>query len=92
MQRNPGARTIEGELEKALFRAGAIAEQDLGDMRKIDWMRAARTDKGVSALGQVSCSPSSPVDTCFTSALALLLLCITQAIHRVIARAVLQLL
>ena len=53
MQRNPGARTIEGELEKALFRAGAIAEGDLGDMWKIDWMRAARTDKGVSAMGQV---------------------------------------
>ncbi|GJP30558.1 hypothetical protein CLOM_g3810 [Closterium sp. NIES-68] len=53
MQRNPGARTIEGELEKALYRAGAILENDLGDFWKIDWMRSARTDKGVSALGQV---------------------------------------
>ncbi|XP_024375810.1 uncharacterized protein [Physcomitrium patens] len=53
MQRNPGAITIEGELEQALFRADAIAECNFGDMRKVDWMRAARTDKGVSAIGQI---------------------------------------
>lgn len=53
MQRNPGAITIEGELEEALFRAGAIAQSNFGDPKKIDWMRAARTDKGVSAVGQV---------------------------------------
>ena len=53
MQRNPGAITIEGELEQALFRAGAIAQCNFGDPRKVDWMRAARTDKGVSAVGQV---------------------------------------
>jgi tRNA pseudouridine38-40 synthase len=53
MQRNPGAITIEGELEQALFRANAIAECNFGDLRKVDWMRAARTDKGVSAVGQV---------------------------------------
>ncbi len=53
MQRNPGAITIEGELEQALFRAQAIAPCNFGDLRKVDWMRAARTDKGVSAVGQV---------------------------------------
>lgn len=53
MQRNPGAITIEGELEQALFRANAIAQCNFGDMRKVDWMRAARTDKGVSAIGQI---------------------------------------
>jgi tRNA pseudouridine(38-40) synthase len=53
MQRNPGAITIEGELEQALFRADAIAQCNFGDMRKVDWMRAARTDKGVSAIGQI---------------------------------------
>ncbi|ERM96301.1 hypothetical protein AMTRI_Chr09g35040 [Amborella trichopoda] len=53
MQRNPGAKTIEGDLELALFRAGAIAESDFGDPRRVDWMRSARTDKGVSAIGQV---------------------------------------
>ncbi|KAL2611309.1 hypothetical protein R1flu_023001 [Riccia fluitans] len=53
MQRNPGAITIEGELEQALYRAGAITKDNFGVPRKIDWMRAARTDKGVSAVGQV---------------------------------------
>ncbi|BBM99584.1 tRNA pseudouridine38-40 synthase [Marchantia polymorpha subsp. ruderalis] len=53
MQRNPGATTIEGELEKALFQAGAIQDSNVGQPKKVGWMRAARTDKGVSALGQV---------------------------------------
>eukprot|EP00271_Cylindrocystis_brebissonii_P006772 TRINITY_DN1956_c0_g5_i1.p1 TRINITY_DN1956_c0_g5~~TRINITY_DN1956_c0_g5_i1.p1 ORF type:complete len:710 (+),score=141.78 TRINITY_DN1956_c0_g5_i1:185-2314(+) len=53
MQRNPGAITIEGELERALFKAGAIQDTNFGDPRKVDWNRAARTDKGVSALCQV---------------------------------------
>ncbi|KAG0577828.1 hypothetical protein KC19_5G184700 [Ceratodon purpureus] len=53
MQMNPGAITIEGELEQALFRADAIAECNFGDKRKVDWMTAARTDKGVSAIGQI---------------------------------------
>ncbi|KAG6543765.1 hypothetical protein Mapa_014796 [Marchantia paleacea] len=53
MQRNPGAITIEGELEQALYRAGAITKENFGVPRKVDWMRAARTDKGVSAIGQV---------------------------------------
>ncbi|KAG6554487.1 hypothetical protein Mapa_003865 [Marchantia paleacea] len=53
MQRNPGATTIEGELEKALFQAGAIQDSNVGQPKKLAWMRAARTDKGVSALGQV---------------------------------------
>lgn len=53
MQRNPGAKTIEGDLEEALFKAGAISQDQYGDPRKVDWMRSARTDKGVSAVGQV---------------------------------------
>lgn len=53
MQKNPGAITIEGELEQALFRADAIAQCNFSDLRKVDWMRAARTDKGVSAIGQI---------------------------------------
>ncbi|EFJ12278.1 hypothetical protein SELMODRAFT_124462 [Selaginella moellendorffii] len=52
MQRNPGAATIEGVLEEALVRAGAIGSN--GCSRNwLDWKRAARTDKEVSALGQV---------------------------------------
>ncbi len=38
MQRNPGAITIEGELEQALFHAQAIAPCNFGDLRKVDWM------------------------------------------------------
>ncbi|CAK9215716.1 unnamed protein product [Sphagnum troendelagicum] len=38
MQRNPGAITIEGELEQALFCTQAIAPCNFGDLRKVDWM------------------------------------------------------
>ncbi|XP_064946389.1 uncharacterized protein LOC135626519 isoform X2 [Musa acuminata AAA Group] len=53
MQKNPGARTIEGDLEEALFLAGAVPETDRGLPRRYDWARSARTDKGVSAAAQV---------------------------------------
>lgn len=53
MQKNPGAKTIEGDLEEALFFSGAIPEQDRGHPKRLDWARSARTDKGVSAVGQV---------------------------------------
>ncbi|CAK7346084.1 unnamed protein product [Dovyalis caffra] len=53
MQKNPGAKTIEGDLEEALFHAGAVPEQDRGIPKRYDWARSARTDKGVSAVGQV---------------------------------------
>lgn len=53
MQKNPGAKTIEGDLEDALFHSGAVPEQDRGNPKRYDWARSARTDKGVSAVGQV---------------------------------------
>lgn len=53
MQKNPGAKTIEGDLEEALFHAGAVPENDRGIPKRYDWARSARTDKGVSAVGQV---------------------------------------
>ncbi|XP_050222172.1 uncharacterized protein LOC126672263 [Mercurialis annua] len=53
MQKNPGAKTIEGELEEALFHSGAVPEQDRGCPKRYDWARSSRTDKGVSAVGQV---------------------------------------
>uniref|UniRef100_A0A5B7C2N0 Pseudouridine synthase I TruA alpha/beta domain-containing protein n=1 Tax=Davidia involucrata TaxID=16924 RepID=A0A5B7C2N0_DAVIN len=53
MQKNPGAKTIEGDLEEALFLSGAVPEQDRGHSKRYDWARSARTDKGVSAVGQV---------------------------------------
>lgn len=53
MQKNPGAKTIEGDLEEALYASGAVPEQDRGIPKRYDWARSARTDKGVSAVGQV---------------------------------------
>ena len=53
MQRNPGAKTIEDDLEKAIVNAGGIATSNAGNFNKVHWNRAARTDKGVSAVGQV---------------------------------------
>jgi hypothetical protein len=35
MQRNPGMKTIEAELESSLCRAGAIAPQDSGSFTKV---------------------------------------------------------
>ncbi|KAH7847904.1 hypothetical protein Vadar_031487 [Vaccinium darrowii] len=53
MQKNPGAKTIEGDLEEALYLSGAVPDQDRGIPKRFDWARSARTDKGVSAVGQV---------------------------------------
>lgn len=55
MQRNPGCKTIEDELFDALHKAGAISDKNADDegFQKIHWARAARTDKGVSAMCQV---------------------------------------
>jgi tRNA pseudouridine38-40 synthase len=51
--RNEGVKTIEAELERALFEAGAIAETNYGFLQKSGWSRAGRTDKGVHAVGQM---------------------------------------
>lgn len=53
MQINPGVKSIEAELERALYLGGAIAATNFGHLQKIGWSRAARTDKGVHAAGQV---------------------------------------
>ncbi|KAF4396836.1 hypothetical protein F8388_004804 [Cannabis sativa] len=53
MQKNPGAKTIEGDLEEGLYHAGAVPEHDRNKPQRYDWARSARTDKGVSAVGQV---------------------------------------
>lgn len=53
MQKNPGAKTIEGDLEEALYLSGAVPEEERGMPKRFDWARSARTDKGVSAVGQV---------------------------------------
>nr|CCA24877.1 tRNA pseudouridine synthase putative [Albugo laibachii Nc14] len=53
MQLNEGVATIEAELERALFQAGGISDANYGFLQKIGWSRAARTDKGVHAAGQL---------------------------------------
>ncbi|KAK4351795.1 hypothetical protein RND71_027313 [Anisodus tanguticus] len=53
MQKNPGAKTIEGDLEEAFYQAGGVPDHDKCQPRRYDWARSARTDKGVSAVGQV---------------------------------------
>lgn len=67
MQLNPNVRTIESELVKALIATHAAVDRPAGStarapaapleagdcLRAVKWSRAARTDKGVSACGQV---------------------------------------
>lgn len=52
LQKQPGEsfETIEGKLEKALGTAGLISESNQGDLTKIGWSRAARTDKTVCGI------------------------------------------
>lgn len=47
------AMTIEGELERAIFKAGGMLESNYGDLHKIGWRRSSRTDKGVHSLATV---------------------------------------
>lgn len=51
--RNPGTKTIEEDLLAALLKAGYINEEVFNEPQLISFQRAARTDKGVSAIRQV---------------------------------------
>ncbi|KPP75425.1 tRNA pseudouridine synthase A, mitochondrial-like, partial [Scleropages formosus] len=56
MQRNVGSsqfKTIEDDLVTALVKSGCIPENHGADMKKMSFQRCARTDKGVSAAGQI---------------------------------------
>ncbi|KFW78309.1 hypothetical protein N305_06837, partial [Manacus vitellinus] len=56
MQRNMGSsqfKTIEDDLVSALVQSGCIPENHGEDMKKMSFQRCARTDKGVSAAGQI---------------------------------------
>eukprot|EP01041_Mallomonas_annulata_P005471 gene5471-11008_t len=50
LQMNPGAISVESILERALLLSGGIQEANYGNLQKISWTRAARTDKGVHAV------------------------------------------
>lgn len=53
VNRQEGIKTIEEELEKALYACGWIAEKNFQRVQKLSWSRASRTDKGVHACGNV---------------------------------------
>ncbi|CAI4827608.1 BDN_1c_G0052920.mRNA.1.CDS.1 [Saccharomyces cerevisiae] len=53
MQYNPPNPTIESALFKAFVEAGAISKDNSNDLKKNGFMRAARTDKGVHAGGNL---------------------------------------
>lgn len=53
MQMNVDQRTIQAELEQALYRAGCIAKSNYGFPSKYGWSNSARTDKGVHSCAQV---------------------------------------
>lgn len=53
IQNNPDVKTIEAELFKAFIAAGAVSPENSTDLKKNGFMRAARTDKGVHAAGNV---------------------------------------
>lgn len=52
-QPDPKLKTIEDVLFKAFADAGAISEENSDDLKKNSFQRAARTDKGVHAAGNV---------------------------------------
>lgn len=62
MQRNPGRKTIEEDLLTALLKGSFITEEAFSTPQMIQFQRAARTDKGVSAARQVV-SIKLPEDT-----------------------------
>lgn len=49
-QSDDNVRTVESVLEKALFDAEMIDYRNFGDLKKIRWTRATRTDKRVHAM------------------------------------------
>nr|CAD7260205.1 unnamed protein product [Timema shepardi] len=53
MQRNPGMQTIEEELINSMLKADLISEEAFTTPQQMQFQRAARTDKGVSAARQV---------------------------------------
>lgn len=53
MQYNPPNPTIEDALFKAFVKSGAISKDNSTDLKKNGFMRAARTDKGVHAGGNL---------------------------------------
>mmetsp|Transcript_14314 Transcript_14314/g.22067 ORF Transcript_14314/g.22067 Transcript_14314/m.22067 type:complete len:501 (-) Transcript_14314:727-2229(-) len=62
MAMNPDQRTIQGEVEQALYRAGCITKANYGFPNKYSWSNSARTDKGVHSCAQVCSAKLRMVD------------------------------
>ncbi len=64
IQKNePEVATIEGELGRALVRAGRVLESNVGAHHKMGWSRSSRTDKGVHSLATVRLCSLLHLDT-----------------------------
>lgn len=63
LQRNPGMKTIEEDLFVSMLKAGVITNEAFNLPKIIEFQRAARTDKGVSAVKQVL-SLKLPLEVC----------------------------
>ena len=53
LQINPGVKTIEGDIFDAFCRAGAVSKDNAVNPNKVGLQRAARTDRGVHAAGNL---------------------------------------
>jgi len=53
LQVNPGVKTIEGDIFDAFCRAGAVSADNAVNPNKVQLQRAARTDRGVHAAGNL---------------------------------------
>ena len=53
LQVNPGVKTIEGDIFEAFCRAGAVSKENAVNPNKVQLQRAARTDRGVHAAGNL---------------------------------------
>ncbi|KAI8063931.1 pseudouridine synthase [Gongronella butleri] len=63
LQFNPNVATIEQTMFDAMVKANGVSKMNSDDPRKVGWSRAARTDKGVHAAGNlVSMKLQFPVD------------------------------
>ncbi|PWZ03578.1 pseudouridine synthase, partial [Testicularia cyperi] len=53
LQINPGVKTIEGDIFDAFCKAGAVSKDNAVNPNKVGLQRAARTDRGVHAAGNL---------------------------------------
>ncbi|KAN0063671.1 tRNA pseudouridine synthase 1 [Thecaphora frezii] len=53
LQINPGVKTIEGDVFEAFCQAGAVSKDNAVNPNKVGLQRAARTDRGVHAAGNL---------------------------------------